>query len=84
VGGEAEATAPESAFPALPAALPVQTRQRQATRLRLVAVFHQGLIRLVLAMLDHAPLPFGQFVPEPWPTAPPLPLTELPAEVTAE
>jgi hypothetical protein len=84
VGGEAEATAPESAFPTLPAALPASTRQRQATRLRLVAVFHQGLIRLVLAMLDHAPLPFGQFVPEPWPTAPPLPLTELPAAVTAE
>ncbi len=84
VGGEAEAGAPESAFASLAPALPAQTRQRQATRLRLVAVFHQGLIRLVLAMIDHAPLPFGQFFPEPWPTAPPLAITALPQEVVSE
>lgn len=72
VGGEAEATEPESAFDTLVTALPSQTHQRRATRLRQVAIFHQGLIRLVLAMLDHAPLPFGRFVPEPWPSAPPL------------
>jgi hypothetical protein len=52
--------------------------------LRLVAVFHQGLIRLVLAMLDHAPLPFGRFFPEPWPTAPPLAITPLPPDEGAD
>jgi hypothetical protein len=72
VGGEAEADAAESAVAPLPSALPDQTRQRRATRLRQVAVFRQGLIRLTLAMIDHAPLPFGHFFPEPWPTAPPL------------
>src|SRR5262249_6517696 len=44
VGGEAEAQAPQSAVTDLPPTLPAQTRQRRATRLRLVAVFHQGLI----------------------------------------
>jgi hypothetical protein len=79
VGGEAEASAPESGF-APGAVLPAQTRLRRATRLRPVAVFHQGLIRLLVAMLDHAPLPIGSFVPEPWPTAPALPITQLPHE----
>jgi len=84
VGGEAEAQAPESACADLTCTLPDQTRQRQATRLRLVAVFHQGLIRLVLAMLDHAPLPVGHFFPEPWPTAPPLVITTLPPDEDSE
>jgi hypothetical protein len=77
VGGEADAEAPESACDPLATSLPTQRRQRRATRLRQVGVFQQGLIRLVLAMLDHAPLPFGRFLPEPWPTAPPLPITPL-------
>ena len=84
VGGEAEAQAPDSACAALASSLPTQARQRQATRLRLVAVFQQGLIRLVLAMLDHAPLPCGQFFPEPWPTAPPLTITDLPEETAPQ
>ena len=86
VGGEAEADAktPESAFAPLAAALPAQTHQRRATRLRTVAIFRQGLIRLVLAMLDHEPLPFGRFVPEPWPTASPLTITTLPQEDTSQ
>lgn len=86
VGGEAEADAetPESAFAPLDAALPAQTHQRRATRLRTVAIFRQGLIRLVLAMLDHEPLPFGRFVPEPWPTASPLTITTLPQEDTSQ
>jgi hypothetical protein len=61
VGGEAEAPAkaPDSAFAPLEAAVLAQTRQRRATRLRTVAMFRQGRIRLVLALLDHEPLPFG-------------------------
>ena len=80
VGGEAEATEPESALAPLDTALPPPTRQRRATRLRPVAVFHQGLIRLILAMLDHAPLPFGHFIPEPWPSAPPLAIAFIPQQ----
>jgi hypothetical protein len=80
VGGEAEANEPESACDPIDAALPAPTRQRRATRLRTVAILRQGLIRLVLAMLDHASLPFGWFVPEPWPTGSPLTVTALPQE----
>ena len=83
VGGEAEVHASESAIDLLPTTFPAQTRQRRATRLRPVAVFRLGLIRLVLAMLDHAPLPFGQFFPEPWPTAPALPRRPPLHEVTS-
>ncbi|MGH2409445.1 MAG: transposase [Chloroflexota bacterium] len=82
VGGEAEATAPESAIAPLDTVLPVQTRQRRATRLRAVAVFHHGLIRLVLAMIEHAPLPVGHFIPEPRPIGTPLPVAILPNEIT--
>jgi hypothetical protein len=84
VGGEAEAEAPESALDSLDTTLPAQTRQRRATRLRAVAVFRQGLIRLILAMIDHAPLPFAQFFPEPWPTAPPLAITPLLPELVSK
>ena len=78
VGGEAEADAPESAFDPLPTNLPAQTRQRRATRLRQIGIFRLGLIRLTLAMIDHATLPHGHFLPEPWPSAPPLPTSYLP------
>ena len=84
VGGEADAEAPESACEPVPTALPTQKRQRHATRLRQVGVFRGGLIRLVLTMLEHAPLPFGRFIPEPWPTAPPLPITQLYQETASQ
>jgi len=84
VGGEAEAEAPESAFEPLDTTLPTQTRQRRATRLRQIGIFRLGLIRLVLAMIDHAPLPFGRFFPELWPTAPPLVITALPQEPASQ
>jgi hypothetical protein len=83
-GGAAEAQAPESALADLTTALPDPTRQRRATRLRLVAVFQQGLIRLVRALLDQTLLPCGQFFPEPWPTAPPLTITDLPEETASQ
>src|SRR5579884_678983 len=63
MGGEADATQSESVFAPMDPTLPVPTRQRRATRLRAVAVFRQGLNRLVLAMLDYGPLPFGVFIP---------------------
>lgn len=71
VGGEADATEP-----ALPGALdlapPTSRRQRQATRLRLVGVFRRGWTLVFVALLRQAPLPLGRFLPEPWPTLPPL------------
>jgi len=83
VGGETEASEPESVFDPL-TALPPPTRQRTATRLRLVTIFRAGLIRLVVAMLEHAPLPVGQFLPEPWPTALPLSLAPILHQVPSQ
>jgi hypothetical protein len=68
VGGEAETTIPIGTLLLLPASLPSQRRQRRATRLRLVSVFRQGWLRILVALLHHHPLPTGRFVPEPWPT----------------
>ena len=46
-------------------------RQRQATQLRLVSVFRRGQLTIWVALLHHAPLPLGAFVPEPWPVVGP-------------
>lgn len=68
VGGEAEEDIPDSTFLDLSPALATQRRQRQATRLRLVSVFRLGWTRIIVALLNHQPLPGGTFSPEPWPT----------------
>ena len=49
---------------------PERPRTRRATRLRLVRVFRRGWNLILVALLDHAPLPLGRFVPEPWPAVP--------------
>lgn len=70
VGGEADATLPESTVPDVTSLLQPQRRYRQATRLRLVGVFRRGWVRLLVALLRHDPLPLGHFLPEPWPEIP--------------
>jgi len=70
VGGEADQTIPESTLPD-DAVLPTRQRSRRATRLRLVSLFRRGWILILVALLTHAPLPLGDFVPEPWPVSPP-------------
>ena len=57
VGGEAEETIPVGTLPLLPANFLSSPRQRQATRLRLVSVFRQGWIAILLALLNHQRLP---------------------------
>ncbi len=69
VGGAAEATIPVGTLPPLPANLLPPPRQRRATGLRLVSVFRQGWIAILVALLHHRRLPTGRFVPEPWPSA---------------
>jgi hypothetical protein len=85
VGGEADETSPASTVPDVTALVPEQLRTRRATRLRLVSVFRRGWNLLLVALLDHAPLPMGRFVPEPWPAVsvpeeepPSLPVLALP------
>ena len=70
VGGEADETIPASTVPDVTALVPEQLRTRRATRLRLVSVFRRGWNLILVALLDHAPLPMGRFVPEPWPAVP--------------
>ena len=70
VGGAADATIPASTLLDVTALCPDRPRTRRATRLRLVSVFRQGWVRLLVALLRQDPLPAGRFVPEPWPAVP--------------
>ena len=72
VGGAAEETIPVSTLLDVTGVCPERPRTRRATRLRLVSVFRQGWVRLLVALLRQDPLPAGRFVPEPWPVVPPL------------
>ena len=72
VGGAAEETIPVSTLLDVTGLCPERPRTRRATRLRLVSVFRQGWVALLVALLRQDPLPEGRFVPEPWPVVPPL------------
>jgi hypothetical protein len=80
VGEAADATIPVSTLLAVTGLCPARPRTRRATRLRLVSVFRQGWVALLVAFLRHEPVPQGRFVPEPWPVVPPL--EEVPAPIS--
>ena len=67
VGGMAEETLPVSTLPPLADADGPPARPRRAMQLRLVSVFRQGWITILVAVLNHRRLPQGRWVPEPWP-----------------
>jgi hypothetical protein len=67
VGGEADAAIPTATVLPLPANVLPPARPRRATQLRLVSVFRQGWLVILVALLNQRPLPTGHFVPEPWP-----------------
>ena len=67
VGGMAEDTLPVSTLLPLADADCPPARPRQAPRLRLVSIFRQGWITILVALLNQRHLPQGRFVPEPWP-----------------
>jgi hypothetical protein len=69
VGGRAEETVPVSTLLPLPADGWPTSQPRRATQLRLVSVFRQGWITILVALCNHRRLPLGRFVPEPWPRA---------------
>ena len=72
VGGATDETIPTSTLLDVTALCPERPRSRRATRLRLVSVFRQGWVELLVALLRQDPLPQGRFVPEPWPMVPAL------------
>jgi hypothetical protein len=69
VGGMAEETIPASTLLPLASADCPPSRPRRATQLRLVSVFRQGWITILVALFNQRRLPLGRFVPEPWPQA---------------
>jgi hypothetical protein len=71
VGGLAEETIPVGTLLELPAIGEPRFRPRRATQLRLVSVFRQGWMTILVALLNHHRLPLGRFVPEPWPSTVP-------------
>jgi hypothetical protein len=71
VGGMAEETIPESTLLPLTADEFPASQPRRATQLRLVSIFRQGWITILVALLNHRRLPLGRFLPEPWPQAVP-------------
>ena len=64
----ADASIPESMLLDVSAALGMQRRQRRVTRLRMVSAFRRGWTLILVALLDHEPLPIATFLPEPWST----------------
>jgi hypothetical protein len=69
VGGMAEQTIPESTLLPLAADEFPASQPRRATQLRLVSVFRQGWLTILVALINHRRLPLGRFLPEPWPQA---------------
>jgi Transposase DDE domain len=69
VGGMAEETIPASTLLPLARVDGPPSRPRRATQLRLVSVFRQGWITLLVALCNQRRLPLGRFIPEPWPQA---------------
>jgi hypothetical protein len=67
VGGLAEEALPVSTVLPLTDADCPGARPRHATRLRLVSIFRQGWMTILVALLNQRRLPPGRFVPEPWP-----------------
>src|SRR5262245_50790896 len=67
VGGMAEDSLPVSTLLPLTEADAPPARARRATQLRLVSIFRQGWITILVALLNQRRLPPSRFVPEPWP-----------------
>jgi hypothetical protein len=67
VGGLAEETIPASTVLPLANADFPPSRPRRATQLRVVSVFRQGWMTILVALLNHYRLPLGRFIPELWP-----------------
>ena len=67
VGGEADETILASTLLDVTGWCPERPRACGATRLRLVSVFRQGWVRLLVALLRQEPLPQGRWVRTPGP-----------------
>lgn len=66
VGGELDAEIPDSTIPDIRCYMPQTKGKRKATLIRLVSIYKVGMLVIHSCLLDHEPLPFGRFFPEPW------------------
>ncbi|MBI4854831.1 MAG: hypothetical protein HY819_23785 [Acidobacteria bacterium] len=52
-------------------------KTRKKTQLRLVSIFRRGWVTIFVSLVNHSPLPFGVFLPDPWPSFCTLPEVHL-------
>lgn len=67
VGGEADANLPASSLELLPLTHIARRTKFRSSQPRLLSCFTRGLIVILAALIRHGTIPFGVFVPEPWP-----------------
>ena len=67
VGGQAETTLPASSFDLLPLAHIARQRSTKRSQPRLLSCFRRGIVYIIAALLAGRPIPFGLFLPDPWP-----------------
>lgn len=73
VGGQADATLPVSGLETLPATHVARRTATARSRPRMLSCFARGLLLIVAALIRGDGLLLGRFVPEPWPSSPPVP-----------
>ena len=67
VGGEADATLPASSLELLPPTHIARRTKSRSAQPRLLSCFTRGITVILAALIGQRPIPFGIFVPEPWP-----------------
>ncbi len=72
VGGEVDATLPVSGLEALPATHIACRTATKRSRPRMLSCFARGMLIIVGSLIRGEGLVMGRFVPEPWPSSPPV------------
>jgi hypothetical protein len=82
VGGEADASLPQSGLENLPELHIARCTATKRSRPRLQSCFAQGLQLIFVALLKGEPLPLGHFVPQPWPVV--MPARKKPKQTSTQ
>jgi len=70
VGGEADATLPESSIDELPELhIARKKKTKEYSRPRLISCFRRGVLVILVRLIAGQKLRLGRFYPEPWPTS---------------
>jgi hypothetical protein len=71
VGGEVDATLPESSFETLPSTHIARRLSKQRVRQRRISCFARGILTICAALVAGDPLPMGRLLAFSWPSSPP-------------